>query len=212
MKSVNPELKSYIEKNIFPEYDKNEPGHGIVHIKYVIDRSLKFAKSLDVDIDMVYTIAAFHDIGDHIDYKNHEKVSAEILKEDQNLRKFFSEEQIKTMADAVYDHRSTMKELPRTIYGKIISQAERETNYEMAFVRTYTYRKEHNIGDTLDHIIEESRQHLLDRFGPDGQAREKVFFDDPALEKFFTDITNCANNKEKFRQEFLRVNNINPEG
>ena len=89
MKNVNPELKKYIEENIFPEYDKNEPGHGIVHIKYVIERSLKFAESLDVDVDMVYTIAAFHDIGHHIDYKNHEKVSAEILKDDQKLREFF---------------------------------------------------------------------------------------------------------------------------
>lgn len=208
MKNVNPELKKYIEENIFPEYDKNEPGHGVVHIKYVIERSLKFAESLDVDVDMVYTVAAFHDIGHHIDYKNHEKVSAEILKDDQKLREFFSEEQIATMADAVYDHRSSMEGIPRTIYGKIVSQADRDTNLEMPFKRTYAYRKEHHIGDTLDEIIEESRQHLLEKFGPDGPAREKVFFDDPALEKFFTDITKIASDEKRFREEYIRINNL----
>ena len=208
MKNVNPELKKYIEENIFPEYDKNEPGHGIVHIKYVIERSLKFAESLDVDVDMVYTVATFHDIGHHIDYKNHEKVSAEILKDDQKLREFFNEEQIATMADAVYDHRSSMEGIPRTIYGKIVSQADRDTNLEMPFKRTYAYRKEHHIGNTLDEIIEESRQHLLGKFGPDGPAREKVFFDDPALEKFFTDITKIASDEKRFREEYIRINNL----
>lgn len=208
MKNVNPELKKYIEENIFPEYDKNESGHGIVHIKYVIERSLKFAEPLDVDVDMVYTVAAFHDIGHHIDYKNHEKVSAEILKEDKKLREFFSEEQIATMADAVYDHRSSMEGIPRTIYGKIVSQADRDTNLEMPFKRTYAYRKEHNIGNTLDEIIEESRQHLLGKFGPDGPAREKVFFDDPALEKFFADITKIASDEKRFREEYIRINNL----
>lgn len=208
MKNVNPELKKYIEENIFPEYDKNEPGHGIAHIKYVIERSLNFAESLDVDVDMVYTIAAFHDIGHHIDYKNHEKVSAEILKDNQKLREFFNEEQIATMADAVYDHRSSMEGIPRTIYGKIVSQADRDTNLEMPFKRTYAYRKEHNIGNTLDEIIEESRQHLLGKFGPDGPAREKVFFNDPALEKFFADITEIASDEKRFREEYIRINNL----
>ena len=31
-KNVNQELKDYIKKNIFPEYEKNDGGHNIVHI------------------------------------------------------------------------------------------------------------------------------------------------------------------------------------
>ena len=41
---INQELKDYIENNIFPEYNKNEIGHGIEHIKYVIDRSFELVK------------------------------------------------------------------------------------------------------------------------------------------------------------------------
>ena len=82
---INEELKKYIDEYIFPEYDKNEPAHSISHIKYVIDRSFELVKEneLDVNLDMVYTIAAYHDIGHYIDAKNHEKISSEILLKDK---------------------------------------------------------------------------------------------------------------------------------
>lgn len=74
---INKELKEYIENNIFPEYNKNDEGHNLDHIKYVIERSLKFAKIVqDINVDMVYTIAVYHDLGNHIDKKNHEKISS----------------------------------------------------------------------------------------------------------------------------------------
>jgi uncharacterized protein len=76
---VNPKLKEYIEKHIFPEYQKNEPAHNLTHIQYVIERSFKFAQmasaTTDINYDIVYTVAAFHDIGHHIDPKNHEIMS-----------------------------------------------------------------------------------------------------------------------------------------
>ena len=43
---INNDLKEYIEKNIFPMYSKNEPAHNIEHIKYVINRSFKFANTI----------------------------------------------------------------------------------------------------------------------------------------------------------------------
>ena len=71
---INKELKQYIEESLFPEYDKNESGHGINHIKDVIKRSFELVNenNLDVNMDMVYVIAAYHDIGHHIDSKTHE--------------------------------------------------------------------------------------------------------------------------------------------
>ena len=77
---INKELQKYIEEKIFPIYQKNDSGHNIDHIKYVIERSLKFASKVEnINYNMVYTIAAYHDIGHYIDAKNHEKISAQIL-------------------------------------------------------------------------------------------------------------------------------------
>ena len=87
---VNDELKKYIDEFILPRYDENDKGHGIDHIMYVINRSMRFASSLEnINMDMVYAIAAYHDVGHSMDAKNHETVSAQILLNDENLRKFF---------------------------------------------------------------------------------------------------------------------------
>ena len=80
MNNINKDLINYIENNIFPSYEKNDSGHNLDHIKYVIERSLKFANTVKgINYDMVYVIASYHDIGDSIDRKNHEKASAMML-------------------------------------------------------------------------------------------------------------------------------------
>ena len=210
MEFITEKLKEYIENNILPSYQKNDSGHGIEHIKYVIDRSLKFANQVDnINYDMCYVIAAYHDIGHYIDAKNHEKVSAKMLLEDENLKKFFTEEQIKIMSEAVYDHRASMDGEPRSIYGKIVSSADRNTSLEVPFKRTYAYRLKHNPNDTLDQIIEESRLHLFNKYGKKGYATEKVYFEDLDYKKFLEDLSAFSEDKEKFREKFIELNGLN---
>lgn len=206
---VNKDLKNYIENNIFPSYIKNDSGHNLDHIKYVIDRSMKFASTVDdINFDMVYTIAAYHDIGHYIDAKNHEKISAEILLNDDNLKDFFDDEQIKTMSEAVYDHRASMEGEPRSIYGKIVSSADRNTLVEVPLRRTYAYRLAHNPELTIEQIIEESRQHIINKFGQNGYATEKMYFEDPDYEKFLEEISLLAENESEFKKRYCEVNNI----
>lgn len=206
---INSELKKYIESNIFPSYERNDLGHNLEHIKYVIDRSLKFASRVDdIDYNMVYTIAAYHDIGHYLDAKNHEKVSADILIHDENLRRFFSEEEIKIMAEAVYDHKASLEYEPRSIYGKLISSADRNTSVDRVLERTYGYRIKHNPNDSLEKIIEESREHVIDKFGRKGYATEKIYFEDLDYKKFLEDITLLADDKEEFKRRYCDVNQI----
>ena len=117
---INEELEKYIKKKIFPLYLNNKD-HDINHIRYVINRSLKFASSVDdINMDMVYIVASYHDIGDSIDRENHEKVSADILGKDEELRKYFNDFEIQIMKEAILDHRASNNNEPRNIYGKII--------------------------------------------------------------------------------------------
>lgn len=206
---VNEELKKYINKNIFPEYEKNESAHDINHIKYVIDRSMKFAEEVHgINIDMAYTIAAYHDIGHHIDAKNHEKVSAEILEHDKGLKKFFADDQIKMMKEAVEDHRASSDHEPRTIYGKIVSSADRNTDIESSIKRTYSYTKKHNPNLTLDELIEKSRQHLIEKFGIGGYATSKMYFKDEEYEKYLRDLTELTSNKGEFTKIYKKINKL----
>ena len=206
---INNKLQEYIEESIFPSYKKNDLGHNLDHIKYVIDRSLKFAAQVkDINYDMVYTIAAYHDIGHYIDAKNHEKISAEMLVDDKNLRDFFSEDEIKIMSEAVYDHRASMEGEPRSIYGRIVSSADRNTSIDIPLMRTYAYRIEHNPNYTIDEVIEDSRQHLIDKYGREGYATEKMYFEDSDYEDFLNDLVLLTQDKEEFRKRFMEVNNI----
>ena len=206
---IDNDLRKYIRECIFPCYERNDEGHNLNHIKYVIERSLKFAHTIpNIDYNMVYTIASYHDVGHFIDAKNHEKVSAKILLDDINLKNFFNEEQINIMADAVYDHRASMEGEPRTIYGKIVSSADRNTSIIALMKRTYAYRLNHNPEYTLDEIIEESRKHILDKFWNNGYAIKKMYFKDDDYDKMIKEINILANDKDLFKQKFIEINEI----
>ena len=183
--NINKKLKEYIEENIFPNYEENDLGHNLSHINYVIDRSLKFASTIkDINLDMVYTIAAYHDIGHSVDPKNHEKVSSEILKQDRNLKEYFTLDQIKIMSEAIYDHRASLEYEPRSIYGKIVSSADRNTLIEVPLKRTYKYRIKNYKNSSLKQIMDGSYEHLLSKFGKEGYAKEKMYFEDIEYKQF----------------------------
>lgn len=202
---VNEKLEKYIQSSIFPQYKLNGKSHDLSHIKYVIQRCNKISKNYDINFDMLYTIAAYHDIGHHIDAKNHEKVSAKILSEDKNLESFFSNEEIEIMKEAVEDHRASLEYEPRSIYGKIISSADRNTNIEQPLIRSYYYRKEHfpNMSDL--EIMEGAYEHLKEKFGVHGYA--KCYIIDEEYEKYLKDIRELLSDKELFFQKQQEIIN-----
>ncbi len=207
---INEDLQTYVETYIFPSYEKNDFGHNLKHIQYVIDRSLRFAATVEnIDYNMVYVIAAYHDIGHYIDAKNHEKVSSDMLQNDNNLRMFFTEEQIKIMAEAVYDHRASLDDEPRSIYGKIVSSADRNTLVDSPLIRTYAYSIKHSPLDSLDSMVEDARQHVINKFGKKGYAAEKMYFEDLDYQRFLVDVVALAEDTELFRKRYFEVNGLN---
>lgn len=195
---MNEELRKYIKNNIFPEYEKNEKAHGIEHIKYVIDRSFELVEenNLDVNKDMVYTIAAYHDIGHHIDPKNHEELSAEIMSKDEDLKTFFNEEELTTIKEAIEDHRASSKTDPRSIYGKIVSSADRNNTVEACLRRTYSYGKKLDPEATDEELFLRAHDVLTKKFGEGGYA--KFYFKDKKYEDFLKEIRKLLKDKDKY--------------
>ena len=195
---INKELQKYIENNVFPEYDKNEKGHSIDHIKYVINRSFELVKenNLDVNLDAVYTIAAYHDIGHHIDSKTHELISADIMFKDENLKRFFSDEERQVIKEAIEDHRASAKDDPRSIYGRIVSSADRNNTVEDCLRRTYTYGKKLNPNATDEELFLRAYGVLIDKFGENGYA--KFYFKDMVYEEFLKELRTLLKDKEKY--------------
>lgn len=206
---IREELKSYIEKDIFEIYKLNEEGHSIGHIQYVVRRSLKFSHNIkDINQEMMYVIAAYHDIGHHIDAKKHEIISAKMLKEDEKIRQFFSKEQIKIMCEAIEDHRSSADSESRSIYGKIVSSADRNTSVWATLKRAYSYTKTHFPELNEEEVIEECREFLLKKFGRNGYARDKMYFEDNEYSQYLEDMTELAENKKLFNAKIREANSI----
>ena len=206
---IKLELIKYIEQIVNYHYNLNDKGHGVEHAKYVINRSFEFAYQVEsINLEMVYVIAAYHDVAHHIDVKKHETISAKMLMEDKKLKDFFTDEQIKIMSEAVEDHRSSMETEPKSIYGKIVSSADRNTSVEVTLARCYSYNRRHFSELKESEIIEECRKFLLKKFGINGYARSKMFFDDKEYKKYLDDITDLALDSDKFAVEIKKVNEI----
>ena len=139
MKRPDPSLVAYIEAEIIPRYEHFDRAHGTDHVRTVIAQSLALAARYDVDTDMVYTVAAYHDTGLANGREHHHIDAGRILAEDAELRRRFTEEQIGIMREAVEDHRASSDHPPRTIYGRIVAEADRVIDPATIIRRTVQY-------------------------------------------------------------------------
>lgn len=204
---MNKNLINYIQTYIFPEYSKNDSGHNIEHIYYVINRCFRFAEQFEnIDLDMLFTIAAFHDIAHHIDKKNHERLSAQIFYENDDMKQFFTEEQRITIKEAIEDHRASSNSIPRSDYGKIISSADRSTDVNEFLRRTHAYTLKHNPDSTITEMLNRAYNHTLDKYGDNGYAKHYVI--DNEYKEFRDEISNLLSNREIFNNKYLTVNNL----
>lgn len=209
---VDSELKKHIEHDVFPEYKKNEPAHNLKHIKYVIDRSFKFAHTVPgINYNIVFTVAAYHDIGHYVDPKNHEVESAKIMLKDKKLKRFFTKDELEIIKEAIEDHRASSDHEPRSIYGKIVSTADRNNTVESCLFRSYSYGKKLHPDYTDDELFNRAYEHLNMKFGENGYA--KFFFEDEEYEKFLLEIRKLLSNKETFLEtQKAYIENLQGEG
>ncbi len=202
---MNENLIYYIQDNIFPEYSKNDDGHNLEHIIYVINRCMKFAEQFDnINLNILYTIAAFHDIGHHIDKKKHEIISAEIFYNNDDMKRFFNDEQRTIIKQGIEDHRASANSVPRSDYGKIISSADRSTDVNEFLKRTHSYTLKHNPDATIEEMLEWAYNHTNDKYGKDGYAKSYVV--DEEYDSFKKQIDELINDKEKFKELYMKVN------
>ena len=164
-------LAHYIEQTILPQYDAFDGGHQRDHAQMVIDESIKLAREHGADEQMAYAIAAYHDLGLRFDREKHHIYSGEILLADTNLRQWFTEEQLLVMRDAVEDHRASSKNPPRTIYGAIVAEADRQIDPLLVVHRTMAYSRNLFPDGDFETLYQRSKEHLLEKYAEGGYMR-----------------------------------------
>ena len=168
---LKADLVQYIRQTILPQYDQFDGGHRRDHAQMVIDESLKLARDQKADEQMAYVIAAYHDLGLRFDRETHHLHSGEILIQDETLRKWFTEEQLAIMRDAVEDHRASSNHPPRTIYGAIVAEADRQIYPTLVIHRTMSYSAKLYPDGDFETLYLRSKEHLLEKYAEGGYMR-----------------------------------------
>ena len=197
---MNAELKQYIEQEIIPRYDYFDKAHQRDHVLMVIQQSMDIASRLDVDKDMVYAIAAYHDTGLCEGRELHHKVSAQIIKADMQLRRWFTEEQIQTMADAAEDHRASAKQAPRTLYGRIVAEADRFIDPVTIIQRTVQYGLDHYPELGREEQYQRMLTHLKEKYGRNGYL--KLWFPDSPNAARLEQLHQLIDDEEELKRLF----------
>lgn len=169
--NVDEELIRYVEREILPRYEAFDRAHRRDHALTVIAGSLRLAQYYEVNPGMVYVVAAYHDTGLCAGREHHHEESARIVREDRNLRRWFSEAEVETIAEAAEDHRASSGRPPRTIYGRIVAEADRVIDCRTTLRRTVQYGLEH--APLLDREGQFARfaEHLHVKYGEGGYLR-----------------------------------------
>lgn len=200
---VDLTLMEFVEKQILPRYTAFGESHGLYHVTRVIKNSLELARMLGADINMTYTIAAYHDLGMEGPRAIHHITSGKILTADARLKKWFSPEQIKIMREAVEDHRASASHAPRSIYGKIVAEADRDIDIDTVFTRAIQYGIEHDPDKDKEWQFKRFDSHMEEKYSNNGYI--KLWIPHSPNEKKLKELRDIIVNKELLRQYFDKV-------
>ena len=204
MKSINTDLIAYVESDIIPRYDSFDKAHNRQHVLTVISESMELAKNIDgIDLNMVYAIAAYHDTGLCRDRKTHHIVSGEIILTDTTLRRWFSEEEIITMKEAAEDHRASADHEPRSIYGRIVAEADRIIDTNTVLRRTVQFGLKHYPELGKEQQYERFVEHLNEKYAPGGYM--KLWFPESKNALQLRKLQSVICNEEQLRSLFENI-------
>ena len=164
-------LKEYIESEIIPRYDNFDGAHRRDHVRSVIGQSQEISRYYDVNPEILYAAAAYHDLGLCEGREKHHLVSGRIIREDKTLLNWFSVEEIEVIAEAAEDHRASNETPPRSIYGKIIAESDRLIDPETVIRRTVQYGFAHYPQMNREQMWERTLTHLQKKYGYGGYLK-----------------------------------------
>jgi uncharacterized protein len=173
MMTNNPslDLVEFIETQILPQYAAFDKAHNMEHVTRVIRHSLDLARKTGADKDMAYVIAAYHDLGLSGPRAIHHLTSGKILIADARLKRWFSTEQLQLMKEAVEDHRASASRAPRSIYGKIVAEADRDIEPETVIRRTIQYGLANYPQLDVEGHWQRFMQHMDEKYSVNGYIR-----------------------------------------
>lgn len=201
--SVNLEIMSFLEQQILPRYNAFGHSHGLKHVLRVIKNSLELARIVGADQNMAYVIAAYHDLGMEGPRAIHHLTGGKILASDARLKKWFTCEQIKIMKEAVEDHRASSSRTPRSIYGKIVAEADRDLEPQEVFRRAIEFGIENYPEKNEEEQWKRFHKHMIEKYSESGYIR--LWLPNSPNAQRLNDIRRTISNETILRKTFLDI-------
>ena len=199
-KTASLDLVEMIERTILPRYAAFDKAHNLEHVTRVIRSSLALVRTTGADINMVYTIAAYHDLGMEGPRAIHHLTGGKLLAADSRLRKWFSPEQIKIMKEAIEDHRASASHAPRSIYGKIVAEADRDIDKDIVVKRTIQYGQSHYPELDKEQQWERFKKHMDEKYSYNGYIR--LWIPGSPNEQKLKELRDIIANEQRLRARF----------
>lgn len=213
---VSNTLQNYIRVTLPSLYQRVDYAHQWnLHILEVIEHSFEIAelmilkRKIELDPNIIYAAAAYHDVGLIKGRDNHEKNSAIFIKTKvkEKLKEWFSEKDIKLICEAVEDHRASVGRKARSVYGEIIADADKINSADMLLLRCWLYRID-DVEEDLsnkDAVFEVMYAHILEKYGIEGYSKLQSPEGVEINKDFRAEITKIANNKNLCKASFNRL-------
>ena len=190
-------MNNYIYNIIIPQYAAFDAAHREDHALTVIDQAMKLLDAMpqwleeqenadtqwlvEVDRNILKMAAACHDLGLVNGRDRHHLDSGEIIRKDENLKQWFSQEEIEVIAQAAEDHRASGTHDPRSIYGKLVAEADRVIDADTIIRRTIQFGFKHYPGLDREAHIERAVSHLKEKYGRGGYLKLWIPWSDNAV-------------------------------
>lgn len=194
-------LEKYIYEDIVPRYAGFDSAHREDHVLTVINQAKRLLDSREewlerqitdsedtsqewaqpVEWNILLAAAACHDLGLVNGRERHHLDSGRIIRNDSRLKEWFSDDEIETIAQAAEDHRASGKSEPRSIYGKLVAEADRVINGETIIVRTVQFGLNNYPCLDEDGHMERAVSHLREKYGRGGYLKLWIPWSDNAV-------------------------------
>ena len=200
---INPNLIEYVEQRIIPRYAAFDSAHREDHARAVIERALELSAHYDVDINIVYAAAACHDLGLAVDRKTHHLESGRIIRSDATLAGILGPEGLEAAACAAEDHRASSETAPRSIYGRIVAEADRLIEPLTIIRRTVQYGLDHYPGLDKEGHWQRTLEHLKEKYGDGGYL--KLWIPQSSNAARLEELRKIIRDEERLKRIFERI-------
>lgn len=202
------EIEKHIFEVIVPQYSGFDAAHKEDHAMTVINQAMKLLDMNDelkatLDRDILLVAAACHDLGLVNGRERHHLDSGEIIRHDIQLKKWFSDEEIETIAQAAEDHRASSKNAPRSMYGMLVAESDRVIEGETIIRRTIQFGLRNYPSLEREEQIERAVEHLKEKYGRGGYLKLWIPWSDNGIR--LKELQDLISNEAELRKEVVRI-------